>query len=119
MVAPNVLVGIPVPPWETVIVPAPDLDKTHAPLQETPGGEALLRKMKCLLRLVDFGRPFLGTFIQSVMTQDMLWLLLEAQCIRRAQLHFGCHLITPDPPLQPGILGMPRRMIAVEPCEIK
>lgn len=61
VVSVDVFVGVPIAPWAPVVIAAPDLNKTHAPLEEAPCGEAFLREMEGFLGLIDGSVPRLGT----------------------------------------------------------
>lgn len=57
MVTLDVFMGIPVPSGKTVVVSAPDLDKTHTAFEEAACSEAFLREVEGFFRLVDGGGP--------------------------------------------------------------
>ena len=117
MVAPDVLMGIPVAAGEGIVIAAPDLHEPNAPLEETPGREALLGEMPGFFIGVDFRRPRFGTAVESVEFQYMLRLGLKIQRVRGRQLHPGRQFVALDARLQPLIALSRGRVLLIEAGE--
>ena len=114
VVAVDVLVRVPVPPGEAVVVAAPDLHEPDAPLEQAAGGQALAAEVLGLLERVDLLVERRLAVIEAVEPEHFRGLAGEVQRLGRGELHPGGQLVALDPAVEPVVAGARGGVLAVQ-----
>ena len=114
VVALDVLVAVPIPAREPVVVAAPDLHKPHAAFQQPAGRQALASEDINFLRSVDLLRPVFHVIADAVHLQHPRGLLGNIERFGRGELHLRREFIAADATLQPLIAGASQCMRTIE-----
>ena len=115
VVAVDVLVRIPVPAREAVVVAAPDLHEPHAPLEQAAGGQALAAEVIGLLERVDFLVERRLAVIEPVEPAALpRGSAREVQRLGRGELHLRGQLVALDPAVEPIVALRDGGVLAVQ-----
>ena len=103
MVLQDVLVRIPVPTREAVVVAAPHLNEAHPALDQPTGHQAFVPEVMPFLLGVDLARPRRRIASDAILLQQRVRFLGQIHHLRCRQLHACRQLVAPDPRIQPRI----------------
>jgi hypothetical protein len=101
VVALHIFVRIPVAAREAVVVATPDLDETHAALEQAAGGEAFLGEMNVSSVGADSFGPGLRAAVEAVEFQHVRGLGLEVERLGRGELHARGEFVAADARVEP------------------
>ncbi len=113
----DVLVAVPVPAWEPIIVSAPDLDETHSAFEEAASGEAFATEDILFFGGIDLGGPVLDVVTDPVHLADGGTFFRDIEGFGSGELHSGGEFVASDAGFEAFVAGVLSCVVGVESGE--
>ena len=114
VVAADILMAIPVASRETVVTTGPDLHKSHTPLQQAPGHQALAAHGVGLFQVVDLSIEGALTVVEAIEAQHLGGFTAPVERFGGGSLQAGSQLVGAQPGLETVIARAVIGVAAVE-----